>query len=168
MATLSNSMDSTLQNSPTPQALPLLGKRGLEVAASDASDDDDELFCTDPDSDLDADGDLHGACQYDLSNERKPSFAAYDDNFQQVHYDLASIAEQVENEILQSGCDNPRVAGNLRKATAMQDQPAIKKKHIILVGKSGAGKSSLINAGLDIPYIAKAVSMLWLCHWQVC
>ncbi|CAK1360346.1 hypothetical protein CB0940_06407 [Cercospora beticola] len=85
--------------------------------------------------------------------------AAYDPRLVKLKEALAQIGLDVTELIPEGDLVKAVFAHLLRTAAALKIAPSKRKRHICLVGDSGAGKSSIINCILGIPELALVLGL---------
>ncbi|KAL6720208.1 hypothetical protein ACLMJK_002129 [Lecanora helva] len=96
---------------------------------------------------------------YDVAAERPPKLPAYSSSFAKVEKLCKEIFTDAENILESSSYQDKSTRYLLEVIKQRKEIKYDKPKRIGIVGESGVGKSSLINAILDSPGLASAVSI---------
>ncbi|CAK3974273.1 hypothetical protein D0865_05698 [Lecanosticta acicola] len=131
-----------------------------ESEYGDADDDGDDGG---DDDEMDSSGDdnVQDSARikyYDESIESLPKAAAYDPDFKQVPVDTLRLVARISQTVPAGSRKHPKFEHLIDQAERLVKFPVKKKHRINVVGKSGAGKSSLLNCLLGLPGHAKALA----------
>lgn len=97
--------------------------------------------------------------EYLETQEALPAAAAYDKDFAQALEDTRKLLREVGAVIQEEQQGSPRFKQLTQELMRSSHPTEPRKRRINVVGRSGSGKSSLINSVLDRPHAAKALSM---------
>lgn len=95
---------------------------------------------------------------HDEDSEPFPQCAIYDDAIEDIEEKVSSIAERVESRLSAHNSNSKTVGNYLSTAENLSFPPEAKKIRIAILGGAGVGKSSLLNAVIGKPDLAKSVS----------
>lgn len=154
----------------TAAALPVLPQGSRKRQRPTDNDTDDEMLDDEPINDelntdgLDNDDMLDGEVTDDdvvylETQEAYPPVAAYDKDFSQALEDTVQLLHQVGAVIPQHSRQHPRFKPLVQHIIRNSCVPEPRKRRVNIFGRSGSGKSSLVNSILGRPGLAKALSL---------
>lgn len=123
---------------------------------SDGEDDFEDLDLEDFEDDYDASFSKNGF--YDESQEPLPNAVVYDPDFQSVQTATSGLIADLVGTIPEHSRDCIRFKHLLARASEYAKTDVTKPRRVNIVGKSGSGKTSLLNSLLGIPGHAKALA----------
>lgn len=131
-----------------PHQSPISGDDNLSLVS------DDEIN-GDPLDDEDLGDDISN---YNESAEPFPKAVVYDPDFKKVHEDTLRLMGEVANIVPEESRELTRTRHLVVRSRELAEFPITRKRLINMVGKSGSGKSSLLNSMIGMPGHAKAIA----------
>ncbi|KAK5107579.1 hypothetical protein LTR62_001022 [Meristemomyces frigidus] len=131
-----------------------------ELLLDRAEDDpeDNGSWSDDPGADDDIDIAAGEDIAYDENSEPYPRCAIYDKEIPAVKSMLTSISKKVQDILRPHDCKAKSFQTYLTTANGLAEIPTTKVLRIALIGNAGVGKSSTLNALVDIPDLAKSLA----------
>lgn len=128
---------------------------------SPAPGEDDPFLASDDESDgdpLEDENLTSNTASYNESTEPLPKAVVYDPDFKKVHKETLRLMAEVANIVPEESRGFARTRHLVTRSRELAEFPITRKRLINMVGKSGSGKSSLLNSMIGIPGHAKAIA----------